>query len=102
MRLAVFVQSGSLRAVPHANRAQLVDDLTTHRDARIPHSGMPASEHLAAHRANDVGERLLHVLNLPQFVFAPREVEAKHGNTELVDYGGIDLAKRLLVRNHLA
>src|SRR6185503_16883255 len=55
-----------------------------------------------AHRDDQRAEGFLHVLRLIVFVFAELPVEAQHGNAETVNGRGIELAVRVLVRNHLA
>ena len=47
-------------------------------------------------------EGVLHVADLVQLVIAPLPVEAQHRDAPLVLHLGIDLAVRLLVRDHLA
>src|SRR5258706_403819 len=52
----------------------------------------PAAHDFAAHGLDDGGERIVHVAHLLDFVFAPAEMEAQHGNPPLVHGRGVDLA----------
>src|SRR5262249_53329525 len=56
----------------------------------------------AAHGGDDLLERLLHVARLADFVFAPLEVEAQHGDAPLIDDVGVDLAVAVFVGYHFA
>src|SRR5277367_6519213 len=101
VRLAVFVERGSTRIVPHPHGAKFVDDLTPNADAIAFHRLGFGPGYGSPHGFQYGGKGLMHVLGLLQLVIGPFEVEAQNRNTELVDYGRVDLAISIRVRDML-
>src|ERR1019366_10411411 len=100
--LTIRVQCTGCTRTPHPHAANLVNDraaggdavpLLLARHARVDHS---------THLLQQAPERLLHVLDLEQFVITALPVEAQHRNSPLVDYPGIEFTIGVFVRDHLA
>src|SRR5260221_9950178 len=86
----------------HSRSAELVNDLAAGRDVVVLLLGRHRIENGSAHLGDERAESLLHVANLIQLVIRPFPVEAQHGNSKSIDNVRIDLAIRVVVRNHLA
>src|SRR3989449_7768160 len=87
---------------PHARPAQLVDDGAPRRDPVAPLGRGHRGEHLAPQLGDERPERLLHVLHLLVLVVRPLPVEAQHRYAPLVHGARVELAIRVVVRDHLA
>ena len=93
MRLAIFVQRGGARIAPHADRAQLMNDLAADAEMPSPSIGFGRGRGNFPPMVSRIDrERLVHVLRLLQFVIGPLEMEPQHRNAALIHYLGIDLA----------
>src|SRR5205814_1944949 len=87
--------------IAHLGGADFVNDLARPGDAaaRCVAGG---KGHLASGGGDDLLESLLHVFRLIDFVVAPFEVEAQHGNAPLIDDVGVEIAVAVLVGDHFA
>src|SRR4029079_9785565 len=85
----------------HDRAADLVDDEAARCD-RLAAVELRFAEDFPAHLADDRGEGALHVRGLARLVFRPLPMETQRGDAPAILHARIDLAVRILVRNHLA
>src|SRR4030095_1668142 len=77
------------------------DDEAARRD-RLAAVELRLAHYASAHLLDDRRKGALHVRGLARLVLRPFPMEAQRGNAPAILHARIDLAVRILVRNHLA
>src|SRR5690606_29732413 len=100
--LAVFIEDGPLRIVPHTSRSNLVNDPAGRLQTVVVFLTSFSPRNDAAHLVNDLLKGFLHVFRLLDFVVAPLVMESQYRDTIFIDRVRVDLAIVILAGNRFA